>query len=142
MTSDTKKGYLTYEADNKSVRAVFFHETSIKRIEITLNGETIEHVSLPDEIVQEINKIGGKVVSKYSPTIRPRNSVFGIPAEIVNFKRLRRVRVRVTGSTHEEIITKIARIQKELAKFGVKYMTCNWDAKGLYPENENSSTTK
>lgn len=138
MTNDTKKGYLTYESDNKSVRAVFFHEVVIKRIKITLNGETIEHVSLPDEIIKEIDRIGGKVVSEYSPTIRPRNSVFGIPVEIVRFKKLRRVRVRVTGSTHEDIIDKIGKIQKELSKFGVKYMTCNWDAKGLYPEGDNN----
>lgn len=134
MGTDTKKGYLTYDSENKSVRAVFFHETTNTRIKITLNGKTIEHVNLPEEIIKEIDNIGGTIVPEHTPTIRPRNTVFGIPVEIVHQKRLHRVRIRFTGATHEEIIAKITKIQTELMKFGVKYMTCNWDSTGLYPE--------
>ncbi len=138
MEIETKKGYLTYDSENKSVRAVFFHETTVTRIRITLDGKTIEHVFLPDEIIKEIKNIGGKVEIIHIPTIRPRNVVFGIPVEIVHQKKLHRVRIRVTGATHDEIIVKINRIQSELSKFGVKYVTCNWDSTGLYPEKERS----
>jgi hypothetical protein len=134
---ETKKGYLTYDSENKSVRAVFFHETTSTRIKITLNGKTIEHIVLPEDIIKEIKKIGGTVTTEYTPTIRPRNVVFGIPVEIVHQKKLHRVRIRVAGSTHDEIIDKINKIQSELMKFGVKYMTCNWDSIGLYPEKED-----
>lgn len=142
MGTDTKKGYLTYDSENKSVRAVFFHETTVTRIKITLNGKTIEHVNLPEEITKEIVKIGGTTTIEYTPTIRPRNIVFGIPVEIVHQKKLRRVRIRVTGATHDEIIVKINKIQTELMKFGVKYVTCNWDSTGLYPEKGNNDSEK
>jgi c-di-GMP-binding flagellar brake protein YcgR len=134
---DTKKGYLTYDSENKSVRAVFFHETTNSRIKITLNGQTIEHVYIPEDIIKEIVNIGGIVTNVHTPTIRPRNIVFGIPVEIVHQKKLHRIRIRITGSSHEEIISKISKIKNELMKFGVKYVTCNWDSTGLYPVKES-----
>lgn len=124
MTDSLKKGHLTFDSTNKYVRALFFDETTIVRLQITYNGKTIIHNMISKKIQKEIIKIGGDIKDVETAGKRRKTFFINIPIKVLTKKNSSTITVEVTGFNDYEVTGKLTKIKDELEKHGARITEC------------------
>ena len=136
--TEDKKAYLTYDV----------HPVAKSRL-LDEQKNSVYHIYLGGTIIQKTNRINAKViqslvddgfeVERSTKTIyvgktqfltKDGNKIPVVVRKLMDKNELKQIRVRVTASTHEQLMDRTYAIRDTLAAYGLKHKLCVWDRTG------------
>lgn len=120
------KGYLTYPPDKIISGALldYYYEYKFS-IQFEESGILAQYIK--KDLINMIEKDGGKVEKVGMLRSRGKSKLFDIPVEIRKIKKKNNfegIRIRLTGDTKDEISQKIDIIKERLSEYGIKPKEC------------------
>lgn len=133
------KAYLTYQY-NGALDGVLLDERMDTRYVVRIGTNEISEQRVTKSLWKEIEKKGGTVKRIKKPKFSGKKEVFGVETEIRpyhNGSSIEAIRIRFTGESIDELMSKKDKIVRGLEKYGLKYTLCYWER--TLVEGENST---